>query len=69
MRQGLCKWIMERANRGRLVGRRLGMASAEYALLLGLLVVATVAVWGALSESLGGLLCTIANSFSTLPNP
>jgi Flp pilus assembly pilin Flp len=45
------------------------MASVEYALLLALLVIAGAAVWGALSESMGSLLETVANSFSRLPNP
>jgi len=61
---GIC-WL----KRGWARGAQSGMASVEYALLLALLVIAGAAVWGALSESMGSLLETVANSFSRLPNP
>jgi len=41
-----------------------GVSTVEYALLLGVLVVATAAAWTALREAISSAITDVANSFS-----
>ncbi len=68
MRQVLYAQAARLLWRGRRPGRRAGVAAVEYAFLLALIVIATAAVWGALSQSMRDLLQQIVNSFSRYPS-
>jgi Flp pilus assembly pilin Flp len=50
------------------IGRRRGLTSVEYALLLALVVVVSIGVWGALGGALKNVLTNVTNSFSTVPS-
>lgn len=50
------------------MGRRRGLTSVEYALLLALLVVISIGVWTALGGALKVVLVNVTNSFSAVPS-
>jgi Flp pilus assembly pilin Flp len=49
------------------IGRRRGMTSVEYALLLALIVVMGIGAWGSFSGTLRNVLVNITNSFAAVP--
>ena len=49
------------------IGRRRGMTSVEYALLLALIVIMGIGAWGSLAGKLTNVLSNITNSFASVP--